>query len=135
MQADREVPQCGQDLRPAAGVDPGGVLAEGDVTDPVQAVLDLPVPAQPCRELVGVSPVGVEVGDRVDGFDAPAPLAAGAGVDRSAAADQPDGLAGVRNTIPAAMVTTFSMRISRRPWALSTVLCPTSTSRQGSSAS
>jgi hypothetical protein len=39
--ADGEVPQAGHDLRAGPGAQPGGVFAEGDVADPVQAVLDL----------------------------------------------------------------------------------------------
>jgi hypothetical protein len=41
-----------------AGADLGQVLAEGHVPDPVQAVLDLPVPADPPGKLVGSGLVG-----------------------------------------------------------------------------
>jgi hypothetical protein len=59
----------------------------------VRAVLDLPVPADPAGEFLGSSFVRNEVGDRVDGLGAPAPLPAGSGVDRASAADDLDRLA------------------------------------------
>jgi hypothetical protein len=39
--ADDEVAQAGHDLRCGPGADLGAILGEGDVADPVQAVLDL----------------------------------------------------------------------------------------------
>ncbi|MGH3586800.1 MAG: hypothetical protein ACRDQ0_10800, partial [Pseudonocardia sp.] len=71
VQADRDVPQGGHDLRPGAGLDLGGVLGEGDVADPVQAVLDLPVPPDPGGQFGGPGLVRAQVGDRVDGLGAP----------------------------------------------------------------
>ena len=44
MQAYREGAQCGHDLRAGAGADLGQVLGVGDIADPMQAILDLPVP-------------------------------------------------------------------------------------------
>lgn len=43
-QADSSVAQGGHDLRAAAGADLGVVFGVGDVADPVQPVLDRPVP-------------------------------------------------------------------------------------------
>jgi len=54
----------------------GQVLGEGHVTDPVQPVLDAPVPAQRISELSGGALRGGEVGDGVDRFGAP-PAAGG----------------------------------------------------------
>ena len=54
-----------------AGADLGQVLGEGHIADPVQGVLDLPVPADPGGELVGSGLVRGQVGDRVDGLGAP----------------------------------------------------------------
>ena len=45
--ADDQVPEGGHDVRASAGPGGGAVLAEGDVADPVQLVLDLPVAADP----------------------------------------------------------------------------------------
>ncbi len=100
VQADRQVPQRGHDLRGCAGVDPGQVLGVGDIADPVQAVLDLPVPPDPGGELLGTGLVRGEVGDRVDGLGAPAAAAPGAGGDRAGLAGDPDGLGGVRELDP-----------------------------------
>jgi hypothetical protein len=51
--ADHQVAQGGQDVRPGSGAGGGGVFAEGDITDPVQAILDLLVAADPGGELAG----------------------------------------------------------------------------------
>src|SRR4051795_2899008 len=96
VQADCEVAQGGHDLRAGSDADLGQVLGEGDVADPVQAVLDLPVPADPGGELVGAGLMRVQVGDRVDGLGAPAALLPGPGGDGPGAAGDLDGLAGVR---------------------------------------
>jgi len=45
QQPDYRVAQGGHDLWPGAGSVLGVVFGEGDVADPVQAVLDRPVPA------------------------------------------------------------------------------------------
>src|SRR5919202_4149453 len=47
---DCGVAQGGHDLWPGSGADRGVVLTEGYVANPVEGVLDLPVPAQPDRE-------------------------------------------------------------------------------------
>jgi hypothetical protein len=62
----------------------------------VQAVLDLPVPANPGGELIGAGLVRPEVGDRVDGLGSPLAALAGPGGYRAGAAGDLDGLGGVR---------------------------------------
>lgn len=94
------VAQRCHDLRGSAGADLGQVLGEGDIADPVQAVLDLPVPADPGGELGGAGLVGGQVGDGVDGLGAPAAVFAGPGRDRAGAAGELDGLGGVRELDP-----------------------------------
>lgn len=71
QQADGEVAQGRHDSRAVSGSDLGQVLAVGDVADPVQSVLDAPVPAQGVGELDGGGLLGSQVGDRVDRFGAP----------------------------------------------------------------
>jgi hypothetical protein len=44
--ADDEVAQAGHDLRCGPSADPGAILGEGHIPDPVQAVLDRPVAPQ-----------------------------------------------------------------------------------------
>ena|SRR5215211_2924358 len=70
QQADREVAQSGHDVRPVAGAGLGAVFAVSDVADPVQPVLDLPVPADPGCQFVGAALMRAQVGDRVDGLGA-----------------------------------------------------------------
>ena len=74
----------------------GQVLAEGHVADPVQC-LDPPVPAEGVGDQVGTGLVPGQADDRVDGLAAP-----GRGANRSAAADDLDGEAGVREPDPGA---------------------------------
>ena len=62
--ADDQVPERGHDVGPGAGTGGGGVLAEGDVTDPMELVLNLPVAANPLGELVRAS-LGVDPQQRV----------------------------------------------------------------------
>lgn len=62
--ADREGARAGHDLGCVTGADLGEVLAVDDVADPVRAVLDLPVPADPTGELPGCGLVRAKVGDR-----------------------------------------------------------------------
>lgn len=54
----------------------------------------------PGGRFLGAGFVRAEVGDRVDGLGAPAALLAGAGGDRPGAADDLEGLAGVRELDP-----------------------------------
>ena len=54
MQGDGEVPEGGHDSGAVAGADLGCVLGVGDVADVVQG-LDLPVPADPARQLGAVT--------------------------------------------------------------------------------
>ena len=72
QQCDGQVPQGGHDLGSAAGADLGGVLSVGDVADVVQG-LDLPVPADPLRELGGGGLAEGQAGDGVDGDGLPFP--------------------------------------------------------------
>jgi hypothetical protein len=53
VHADGKVAQCGHHGRAGAGADLGVVLGEDDVADPVQPILDVPVPADRAGELVG----------------------------------------------------------------------------------
>jgi len=67
------------------------VLCEGDVADPVHAVLDRPVPAGPSGQLAGGGLLPGQVGDGVDGPGRPPPRAQG-----TMAPGDPQHLAGVR---------------------------------------
>src|SRR5664279_3689127 len=91
VDADGEVAQYGHDRGAVAGADLAVVFGEGDVADPVQPVLDVPVAADDVGDLVGSDLALVQVGDRVDGLGAP-PFA----VERSATTCHLDGEAGVR---------------------------------------
>src|SRR5262249_24587808 len=93
--ADDQVAERGHDVRPGAGARGGGVLGEGDVADPVQLVLDLPVAADPGGELAGPGLLGGQAGDHVAGLGTP-PAAAGP----AGAAGDLDGLGGVREREP-----------------------------------
>ena len=53
VQADGEVAQGGHHGGTGAGADLGVVLGDDDVADPVQPILDVPVPADRAVELVG----------------------------------------------------------------------------------
>src|SRR5215211_424909 len=55
QRADGEVAQAGHHAGNAAGARVGSVFAEGRVADPVQPVLDLPVPAKPAGQLRGLA--------------------------------------------------------------------------------
>ena len=94
-QADGQVPQGGHDLWAVAGAGLAEVFAECHVANPVQAVLDAPVSAEPGRELVRAGLVGGQVGDGVDGLGAPF-----AGVAFADLAGDLDGLRGVREQDP-----------------------------------
>jgi hypothetical protein len=59
----REFARARHDLWCVAGMDLGGVLGVGDVADPVQAVLDLPVPADQPANCSGRACCGRRVGD------------------------------------------------------------------------
>jgi hypothetical protein len=75
----------------ARGADLGGILGEGNVPDPVQLVLDRPVPTEVAGELPGCGLAGGQAGHSVDGDGAPS----SAGKVADAAGDL-DGLGGVR---------------------------------------
>jgi hypothetical protein len=53
--ADGEVAQAGHDLRAGPGAQLGGVLGEGHIPHPVQAVLDRPVPTEQVGEPGGLA--------------------------------------------------------------------------------
>ena len=61
--ADGEVAQAGHHSGSGAGADLGSVFVVGDVADPVQPVLDLPVAADVSGQLSGAGLVGGEAGD------------------------------------------------------------------------
>jgi len=70
-EVDGEVADAGHDLGSVAGSGLGVVFAVGDITDPMQACLDGPVPAEPGLEVVRSGVFGREVGDGVHGFGGP----------------------------------------------------------------
>jgi hypothetical protein len=53
--ADDQVAQAGHDLRAGPGAQLGGVLGEGHVPHPVQAVLDRPVPRRRSASRAGLA--------------------------------------------------------------------------------
>src|SRR5215216_1232461 len=55
QRADGEVAQGGHHPGEAAGARGGGVFTEGHVADPVQPVLDRPVPAKPAGQRAGLA--------------------------------------------------------------------------------
>src|SRR5262249_33097067 len=65
-QTDGGVAQGGHDLGTAFDTDLGVVFAVGNVTYPVQLVLDRPVPAQPASYLFGGGVGELQRGERVD---------------------------------------------------------------------
>ena len=67
-QADHGVAQRGHDLGAAAGSDLRMILCVGDIADPVQPILDVPVAAQPVGDVAGLGVGGRERGDGVDDF-------------------------------------------------------------------
>ena len=107
------VAQRGQDLRSAAGSDARGIFTLGDVTNVVDPVLDLPVPAQPDREQARVGGVVIQRGERVDGLDRPAPVEGGAPADDL---DRPPGRGSSAAMPVPSRSTTLIERDSRRPW-------------------
>lgn len=96
--ADGQVAQAGHDLGRSTGADLGAVLVVGDIADPVDSVLDLPVPphqrAEPSRAGLG----GRQAGDAVGGLlpDALAVQAAGVTAD-------PEDLRGMGEVDPVAV--------------------------------
>jgi hypothetical protein len=71
VQADGEIAQSAHYGGTGAGADLGMILGEDDVADPVQAVLDAPVPADRLGEVIGADLVPGQVDDRVDGLGVP----------------------------------------------------------------
>jgi len=76
QQADDEVSQAGEHLGGVTGAHPTAVLVEGDVSDPVEAVFDGPVPPGKGEELFGGSSMRGAGGEAADRF--PADLSGGA---------------------------------------------------------
>jgi hypothetical protein len=71
QRADDQVAQAGHDVWAGPGAQLRGVLGEGHIVHPVQAVLDRPVPPQEVGEPGGAG-LGVgEAGDRKDGHGPP----------------------------------------------------------------
>ena len=70
-QADRQVAQGGHHPGAVPGTDLAGVLAEGHVADPVQAVLDLPLAADQPKQPGRVGLGGGQAGDAVGQFGEP----------------------------------------------------------------
>ena len=73
--------QAGEIARHASDANPGAVLVEGDVTDVVKAVLDLPVATVEREDLGRTGALGVKRAEPVGGLDA-----AAAGLEDSAVA-------------------------------------------------
>jgi hypothetical protein len=69
--ADGEVAQAGHGLRAGPGAQLGGVLGEGHIPHPAQAVLDRPVPTEQVGEPGGASLSVGRAGDRVDDHGPP----------------------------------------------------------------
>src|SRR5829696_2395743 len=55
QRADGKIAQAAHHPEEAAGARVGGVFAEGHVADPVQPVLDRPVPAKPAGQRAGLA--------------------------------------------------------------------------------
>lgn len=89
--AAHDVAQPGEDGRGVTGAQLVCVTCEGDVADPVHAVLDRPVPAGPFGQFAGGGLLPGQVGDGVDGLGRLPPRAQG-----TAAPGDPQHLAGVR---------------------------------------
>ena len=97
-EADGEVAQGGHDLGSVAGAQLVAVLVEDDVSDPVEAVLDGPMPSGPGGDQFGRGVGHGEGADQV-GHLGGRPPAAAALVDGSGAAD-PDHLGGAGEVDP-----------------------------------
>lgn len=96
--------------RAVCGAYLGGVFAEGDVADPVQAVLDVSVAADQGGEFGSGGLLSGQAGDRVGDLGGPVRT-----VWPTRLADDLDGLPGVRAHDPSRDVTTLRLRFSRRP--------------------
>ena len=128
QRADREVAQARHDLRASPGAQLGGVLGEGHIADPVQAVLDRPVSAQEIGEPGGAGLSVGQAGDRVDDHSPP-PL----GAKLTGLAGDLDDLRGMREP-KWCTVTALRVRGSTRPCARSGVRFKTGTRCQASRA-
>lgn len=71
VQAGGEIAQSGHLGGTGPGADLGVVLGEDDVSDPVQPVLDGPVPADRFGGAIGANLTPGQVGDRIDGLGVP----------------------------------------------------------------
>ncbi len=63
---DRQVTEGGHDARAGAGPDPGGILAERDIADPVDLVLYGPVATDVAGDVLRGGLAGVQAGDDED---------------------------------------------------------------------
>ncbi|BCB74826.1 hypothetical protein Pflav_012360 [Phytohabitans flavus] len=86
------------------------VFSQGNVADPVQPVLDVPLQPRPVLELIGPGVFDRQRQGQVRG------LAAGFPFDGAGSGD-PDGLFGVWEAEPAGVrsVNALTVRVSRRP--------------------
>src|SRR6266542_1521412 len=78
QQADGGVADGGHDLGCCSGADLGAVFVVGDITHPVEAVLDAPVTLDPGSEVGRLCAAGVGGGDQVDHLDGLLPGPGGA---------------------------------------------------------
>ncbi len=92
--ADDQVPERGHGAGATTGADLRSVLIERAVTDPMKAILDGPVAADPGGQLGRFDLVGGEAGDCVHRLGS-RPLRA-CGLDRATLARDLDGLPGMR---------------------------------------
>ncbi len=70
-QPDREVTESGHDAGPGCGPDPGRVLAERDITDPVDLVLDAPVASDVAGQVLRGGLARRQAGDAQGGHRGP----------------------------------------------------------------
>ena len=68
-EADGQVPQGGRDQRSVAGAQLVAVFVEDDVPDPVEAVLNAPMAADPGRNGLGPGLIHGKRADQVDHLD------------------------------------------------------------------
>ena len=70
QQRDGQIAQRCHDLSPGAAADAAAILIEGDVANPMEAILNRPVLAAEGENALGMGTFGGHAGDSVDGFGA-----------------------------------------------------------------